>query len=123
MFEDLNPLNGRSYYRLKQIDYGGQFDYSQLVAISHKSFNEPSFSVYPNPVLSGESVNLKLEGMPKDANCTIQIVGRGGEVVWQSSHSFAESQELQVNNLTSGIYIVRATSNSGFGVTQKLIVR
>lgn len=123
LFEDLNPLNGRSYYRLKQIDYGGQFDYSQLVAISHKLLNEPSFSVYPNPILSGESVNLKLEGMPQEANCKIQVVGRGGEVVWQSSHSFAESQELQVNNLTSGIYIVRATSNSGFGVTQKLIVR
>ena len=62
-------------------------------------------------------------GLPKESNCTIQVIGRGGEVVWQSNHSFTESQELQINNLTSGIYIVRATSNSGFSVTQKLIVR
>ena len=49
-FEDNNPGNGKSYYRLKQIDYDGSFEYSNIVEVD---LNIPTqFSLeqnYPNP--------------------------------------------------------------------------
>ncbi|MCK7526061.1 MAG: hypothetical protein MZV64_54870 [Ignavibacteriales bacterium] len=33
-FNDNNPIDGKSYYRLKQIDYDGTFTYSSIVAIN-----------------------------------------------------------------------------------------
>jgi hypothetical protein len=34
-----NPLNGTSYYRLKQTDYDGKSSYSKIVSVEISSFN------------------------------------------------------------------------------------
>ncbi len=44
---DHEPLEGISYYRLKQTDKGGSFTYSQLVYLN--SASEINLNVYPNP--------------------------------------------------------------------------
>lgn len=48
---DRNPLEGVSYYRLKQVDFNGACSYSPFVAIN---FIKPtSTAVYPNPSVDG----------------------------------------------------------------------
>lgn len=47
--EDLQPLNGTSYYRLKQVDNDGAFVYSNIIAISRNNA-ENKITVFPNPV-------------------------------------------------------------------------
>lgn len=47
--EDIQPLNGISYYRLKQADIGGAFVYSDIVKVSRNDAAK-SFSFFPNPV-------------------------------------------------------------------------
>lgn len=47
--KDLQPLTGTSYYRLKQVDYDGQFTYSKLVPVFVESVGSFNFTVYPNP--------------------------------------------------------------------------
>ena len=36
-FKDNSPLNGANYYRLKQVDYNGNYMYSPIVSASIKS--------------------------------------------------------------------------------------
>jgi hypothetical protein len=48
VFVDEQPLPGRSYYRLKQNDFNGDFEYSHIVSVVFGETNEP-FSVSPNP--------------------------------------------------------------------------
>ncbi len=60
-FEDLSPLSGTAYYRLKQVDTDGKFSYSSIVR-TNCAFNtsgDPVIVVYPNPADDIFTVNVK----------------------------------------------------------------
>jgi hypothetical protein len=46
---DLNPYYGTSYYRLKQTDYDGQFEYADIKSVDLGSDKPFNINVYPNP--------------------------------------------------------------------------
>ena len=46
---DRNPPSGTVYYRLKQIDYDGQYSYSAIEVVEISAVGSAGFSVYPNP--------------------------------------------------------------------------
>ncbi len=48
--KDLNPLQGTSYYRLKQVDFDGAFEYSPLRVVT---FNSNDLLIFPNPTTDG----------------------------------------------------------------------
>ena len=57
--DDIHPVLGNNYYRLKMIDIDGQFKYSEIVVIKVTELNEFSegiVSVYPNP--TNDKVNI-----------------------------------------------------------------
>lgn len=60
--KDTAPMEGVSYYRLKQTDFDGTFTYSHLVSITNNAnFNtadDPAFVVFPNPS-DGANINIK----------------------------------------------------------------
>lgn len=46
---DENPYAGISYYRLKQTDFDGDFEYSEVKTVINNSTEELSLKMYPNP--------------------------------------------------------------------------
>lgn len=50
-FLDENAVAGTSYYRLRQVDFNGQFSHSQIVAVN--LIPETIAAVYPNPSVDG----------------------------------------------------------------------
>jgi hypothetical protein len=46
---DTQPLDGMNYYRLKQTDFDGKFEYSQVIAIAFSKQKNISFDLFPNP--------------------------------------------------------------------------
>jgi hypothetical protein len=46
---DLNPYYGTSYYRLKQTDFDGQFEYADIKSVDLGSDKPFNINVYPNP--------------------------------------------------------------------------
>jgi hypothetical protein len=48
--KDYNPVNGTMYYRLKQVDFNGEFDYSPIRTVN---FQNNQLVVFPNPTLDG----------------------------------------------------------------------
>ncbi|HYG52040.1 MAG TPA: T9SS type A sorting domain-containing protein, partial [Flavobacteriales bacterium] len=49
--QDENPCNGVSYYRLKQVDFNGNYSYSDTKAVTF--VREEDFNVFPNPTSDG----------------------------------------------------------------------
>jgi hypothetical protein len=56
---DVSPYEGKSYYRLKQTDFDGNFSLSNLVVLDNNNEMEFSFDIYPNPS-DGEGVNIEI---------------------------------------------------------------
>ncbi len=53
-FVDEKPLAGVNYYRLKQQDYNGKFEYTPIVVADVRATGGQQFDIYPNPSTTGE---------------------------------------------------------------------
>lgn len=77
---DFTPFEGISYYRLKQTDFDGKFDYSNVKAVNfHKPIQTQLWSIFPNPTdLNG----VYIKNTNSDAKqLTLKIIDLTGKVI------------------------------------------
>lgn len=58
---DDNPIDGKSYYRLKQVDFDGKYSYSSILVLNCTSIENQSptsITIFPNPATDNLSVNI-----------------------------------------------------------------
>lgn len=62
-FSDVNPNESGSYYRLKQVDFDGKFEYSKIIFVKDTDLTDLEIGarIYPNP--DHEDENLYLTGI------------------------------------------------------------
>jgi len=79
---DTKPVQGKLFYRLKQVDFGGTFSFSNVVEINYDGELNQKFTMYPNPINQGNmlQVNLFLEGVPE---VTVRIRNAMGQVIYR----------------------------------------
>lgn len=108
-FDDMEPLNGISYYRIKQTDFDGKFDYSVIRSVNIKKDN--TIVLYPNPA-SGNYLNLKgIEGKHN-----IEIYNAIGSIVKKhvfTSLSKTEINKIDIVNLMPGTYFLKIIDDNG----------
>ena len=105
-FMDEKPAQGNNYYRLKQTDYDGSFEYSHILTVNNKS-KEDRFVVAPNPV--GDILNIEYLGRNNDIR-SIEIYDVFGKLLYQVSNDLQEN-EINTSNLQSGTYIWKINQN------------
>ncbi|MBB3697288.1 T9SS type A sorting domain-containing protein [Flammeovirga yaeyamensis] len=59
--DDLPDFNGVIYYRLQQVDFDGKYAFHGPITI-HNGESTTALTVYPNPVNSGEYLNISNNG-------------------------------------------------------------
>ncbi|NUN09934.1 MAG: T9SS type A sorting domain-containing protein [Ignavibacteriaceae bacterium] len=123
-FTDTKVTPGRAYYyRLKQIDTDGSFNYSKVVSTSVELSGFDVLLPYPNP-FSGEARIGILSG--EESEAVVQIVSAMGEraaetVKVKLRKGYNEYPvSAQVLNLSPGIYFIRVSSGK-YVKTRKLI--
>ncbi|MFT4665462.1 MAG: hypothetical protein ACI9RM_000967 [Ulvibacter sp.] len=104
------PVNGVNYYRLRQVDYDGRFEYSDIVSVKLRSENK-EVSVYPN--FFSESITVKIPLLENNYTSnnerTIKVFGVYNRLV--QSHKLPNSDDtidLNFSELSEGIYFIRA---------------
>ena len=121
-FPHQSPANGINYYRLKQIDLDGKFEYSDVISVLFEN-NEPStFNIYPNPTEDG-MVFLKYFSNRK-SDLTIFVFDVTGKNVLTQEVEIEKGDnqmEFDFSRLEKGVYVLQLES-LGKRDHQKLII-
>jgi hypothetical protein len=99
-FVDVTPFVGTSYYRLKQTDFDGQFEYSQIIAIQCDN-KILEVKVYPNPVKN----ELTIEMPVNSESVNFEIINSMGAVIYNGS--FIQKTTIQTSGFAEGIYVIK----------------
>jgi hypothetical protein len=117
-FQDDNAPKETVYYRLKQIDYDGRYEYSEIIVI-HKESNLQTgeLSIYPNPV-SG-TVNLKFPKYKGDMQ--LEVLDMSGLKIYTKQVSGKSSMSINTQQWPEGVYMV-IFKNRNILLQQRIIV-
>ncbi|MFC5282056.1 T9SS type A sorting domain-containing protein [Pedobacter alpinus] len=99
-FTDNNATKGNAYYRLKQVDNDGEFDYSDIVTVNIKT--GISLSVFPNP--TDGVLNIAHALATKGSVKVLSLEGKN--LVTQAVTEGSTSTSLDISNLSTGTYLV-----------------
>lgn len=109
-FSDAKLLSGSNYYRIKQIDFDGKFNYSSAIKLNYSKFD---WAVSGNPVTNNTWMQLQLD---KTANVSVQIISINGSIIQTSDKgnlaAGTYSIPLNLGNANSGMYVVRLVINN-----------
>ncbi len=101
-FVDEQPRE-HSYYRLKQIDFDGGYEFSPIILVENGSISNSSMVIAPNPVIDV----LHIKDINEDSN--IMIYNAQGILVGEYL-SYENQLEVNTQHLSDGIYIIVQTN-------------
>jgi Secretion system C-terminal sorting domain len=106
-FTDKTPLSGPNSYRLRQTDFDGKNEFSDIATVKF-SGSTSGFSVFPNPA-SGGYLTVVFTGETAESDIFVRIFNARGQVV-QTDLLYGESGRIDMHSLTPGIYLLEASS-------------
>ena len=116
-FQDRVSAQGTVYYRLKQVDFDGSFEYSDIKAVkgnnTQKALALSITGIYPNPFIG----QLRMQvSSADDQAITLQLRSVAGNLHQQKRLSGARTENevtwRGLANLPSGTYILTAQTNN-----------
>ena len=115
-FVDRYPLSGINYYRLKQVDFDGQFEYSEVLSVQFDDKVE-GVDIYPNPAQDVVHLNLPA------GTASIKLLDATGRLVKQLEPGLEQTRvEMGVQDLSSGTYYLMIYDTTEELInTQKLV--
>ncbi len=113
---DTDPIAGISYYRLKQSDYDGSFEYFTPVSIYTETNSEEHFTLYPNP--NNGNFRIDYQG---DRDIEWRIFDMQGRTIYSSVLSARNITSVNLPQLPAGLYTVQFYSDEV--ISQKMLIR
>jgi len=135
-FMDESILSGAYQYRLKQIDYDGSYEYSNIIEVEVGIPTEFSLEQnYPNPFNPTTIIRFSIPAVETGHASSVQLIiydVLGNEVailINEEKETGIYEVEFDATSITSGIYFYRLTagdpstsSGQSFTATKKMII-
>ncbi len=124
-FINKNPGYGKSFYRLKQIDFDGAFDYSDSVEVSSIKLIQDTFILkqnYPNPFNPETVISYQLLEFSNVELRVYDILGnKVATLINEEKHPGSYDIIFNASNYPSGVYYYQITIGK-FSETRKMIL-
>ena len=122
-YSDRNLDNGKYYYRLKQVNFDGSYEYSDVVEVDFRAFNSYLLEQnYPNPFNPTTTIGF---GLQNKSNVKITILNSIGEevafVLNEEKEAGYHKVEFNASTLPSGVYFYQLKAGE-FSETRKMIL-
>lgn len=121
---DGEPLPGRNYYRLRQVDFNGDVHFSQITSVNVGSTETVIRRIYPSPSSVGNSINVDIFSVEK-APVEFSISDLTGKKVlyFQSSTDKGLNKiQLPTQGLAKGMYFIRVDQKGSSSLQEKLLI-
>jgi hypothetical protein len=118
-FTDNLLLSGTNYYRIKQVDKDGNYQYSSIQKVSMADVVK-RWNLYPNPAKN----NTTLFALNNYNKAEISASDLNGKIVYHSiQNNIVAGQQITIpaQQLSKGVYIIRIVTDENVDM-QKLIV-
>ena len=122
-FSDIGFAASANYYRLKQIDKDGKFNYSNIVVLNENVVANGSIEVYPNPAKN--ILNVKFTSA-NNRNATILIADVSGKIVLNKTININNDEgliQLDISQFAAGAYLIKLISADGAKKTTMKFVK
>lgn len=116
-FTDRNLSQVTYYYKLKQIDFNGQFEIFETKVVTIQS--DIDYEIYPNPVNLGQSLNITFSGN-NDSKVYVSVYNLSGELVLNKT-VYENRIIIPTNKLQKGSYFI-SINNGGKSEIRKIII-
>jgi len=122
-YTDEPSLSGTYYYRLKQVDFNGRYEYSKVLEVDLQIIKEFALEQnYPNPFNPVTTIGYEL---PKESDVAIKVYDILGKelttLVKGKEQAGVHEVRFDGSQLGSGIYIYRMSVDN-YTVTKKMIL-
>ena len=118
-FTDATPLRGINYYRLKQMDFDGRSEYSEIKAVKMSSGGLVSL----RPTEASEQLVITLQEA-QIGNSELAIFDQLGRVIYRTNIAEGSLEALvNVGNFNAGAYFVRVGTGSESSVLRFIKIK
>ncbi len=116
-FTDKNMTAAIAYYRIKQVDLGGNYEYSIVKSI-RAGEAAPASRIYA----SANTVNIEFNKEVKNP-LTVRVINMNGQVIGQRDFQQASYRiSMNINNSANGTYLVQLSDNAGWNEVKKIVL-
>jgi len=125
IYTDVTAENGINYYRLKQVDFNGTYEYLNEIEVD---VNGPlTFDLaqnYPNPFNPSTSINYSV---PESGNIRLSVFNIVGEEVAVLVEGFSQAGFYEVtfdaSNLSTGVYLYKLQSANSVQTKKMMLLK
>ena len=127
-FTHSRPSFPNNYYRLKQVDFDGAFEYFDVILVRLQNDFTPEgidFVMYPNPT-SGNAVNIRLHSIDFAKPLVVEVANLNGKLIYHKRYDSIDlNTDLELDlgiKAHRGMYLVRLVQDNTTTV-KKLILK
>ncbi len=108
-FTDNNVFTTATYYyRLKQIDFDGKFEYNGIQTVQLAD-NKTLFNAFPNPINNDRKLTYKISSNDKFNNGIISLFTNSGILIYSVPIRFNGinyTNQIDISGIKSGMYVL-----------------